>query len=77
MPSPSATRSSRCRPRLRTTTTAPTIGRYLAIGDSVMLGAASPLRAAGFTVDAVESRQFGDYREAGSTDQPPGDPSEA
>jgi peptidoglycan/LPS O-acetylase OafA/YrhL len=43
------------------TTTTPTIGRYLAIGDSVMLGAASPLRAAGFTVDAVESRQFGDY----------------
>jgi hypothetical protein len=44
-------------------TTAPigSVGRYLAIGDSVMLGAASPLRAAGFTVDAVESRQFGDY----------------
>ncbi len=36
-------------------------GRYLAIGDSVMLGAASPLTAAGFTVDAAESRQFGDY----------------
>jgi peptidoglycan/LPS O-acetylase OafA/YrhL len=44
-----------------TTTTPPTVGRYLAIGDSVMRGAASPLRAAGFTVDAVESRQFGDY----------------
>ena len=26
-----------------------------------MAGAASPLKAAGFTVDAVESRQFGDY----------------
>ena len=50
-----------------TTTVAPTtsapsaIGRYLAIGDSVMAGAASPLKAAGFTVDAEESRQFGDY----------------
>ena len=44
-----------------TTTTTPTIGRFLAIGDSVMLGAASPLKAAGFTVDAAESRQFGDY----------------
>jgi hypothetical protein len=45
-----------------TTSTAPqSVGRYLAIGDSVMAGAASPLRAAGFTVDAVESRQFGDY----------------
>ena len=44
------------------TTTAPqAIGRYLAIGDSVMAGAASPLKAAGFTVDAAESRQFGDY----------------
>ncbi len=44
------------------TTTAPqAVGRYLAIGDSVMAGAASPLKAAGFTVDAVESRQFGDY----------------
>jgi peptidoglycan/LPS O-acetylase OafA/YrhL/lysophospholipase L1-like esterase len=48
------------------TTAAPTtsgsvVGSYLAIGDSVMAGAASPLRAAGFTVDAVESRQFGDY----------------
>jgi len=40
-----------------TTTTAP-ISRFVAIGDSVMLGAASPLRAAGFTVDAKESRQF-------------------
>ena len=29
------------------------LGRYLAIGDSVMPGAASPLKAAGFTVDAV------------------------
>jgi hypothetical protein len=47
-----------------TTTTVPTIGRYLAIGDSVMRGAASPLRAAGFTVDAIESRQFGDYLDA-------------
>ena len=28
-----------------------------------MLGAASPLKAAGFTVDADESRQFGDYLE--------------
>jgi peptidoglycan/LPS O-acetylase OafA/YrhL len=44
-----------------TTVAVSSIGRYLAIGDSVMLGAASPLRAAGFTVDAVESRQFGDY----------------
>jgi peptidoglycan/LPS O-acetylase OafA/YrhL len=44
-----------------TTTALPSIGRYLAIGDSVMRGAASPLKAAGFTVDAVESRQFGDY----------------
>ena len=44
-----------------TTAAVGSIGRYLAIGDSVMLGAASPLRAAGFTVDAVESRQFGDY----------------
>jgi peptidoglycan/LPS O-acetylase OafA/YrhL len=44
-----------------TTTGAQAIGRYLAIGDSVMLGAASPLKAAGFTVDAAESRQFGDY----------------
>jgi peptidoglycan/LPS O-acetylase OafA/YrhL len=43
------------------TTTVPALGRYLAIGDSVMLGAASPLKAAGFTVDAAESRQFGDY----------------
>jgi hypothetical protein len=45
-----------------TTTTAPqAVGPYLAIGDSVMAGAASPLKAAGFTVDAQESRQFGDY----------------
>ena len=32
----------------------------LALGDSVMLGAASPIKALGFTVDAVESRQFVD-----------------
>ena len=44
-----------------TTTGVQAAGRYLAIGDSVMLGAASPLTAAGFTVDAAESRQFGDY----------------
>ena len=45
-----------------TTTAAPVaVGPYLAIGDSVMAGAASPLKAAGFTVDAQESRQFGDY----------------
>ncbi len=30
----------------------------LAIGDSVMLGAAAPLKAAGFCVDAIESRAF-------------------
>jgi peptidoglycan/LPS O-acetylase OafA/YrhL len=47
-----------------TTTSAPVVGRHLAIGDSVMQGAASPLRAAGFTVDAAESRQFGDYLDA-------------
>jgi peptidoglycan/LPS O-acetylase OafA/YrhL len=47
-----------------TTTTPQAIGPYLAIGDSVMRGAISPLRAAGFTVDAVESRQFGDYLDA-------------
>jgi peptidoglycan/LPS O-acetylase OafA/YrhL len=45
-----------------TTTAAPVaVGPHLAIGDSVMAGAASPLKAAGFTVDAQESRQFGDY----------------
>ncbi|MCC6340448.1 MAG: hypothetical protein IT197_10805 [Acidimicrobiia bacterium] len=44
------------------TTAAPVLaGGELAIGDSVMKGAASPLRAAGFTVDAVESRQFRAY----------------
>ena len=32
--------------------------RFLAIGDSVMLGAASPLKAMGFTVSAHESIQF-------------------
>ena len=30
----------------------------LALGDSVMKGAAGPLSAYGFTVDAIESRQF-------------------
>lgn len=39
------------------TAAAPRAGR-LAIGDSVMLGAARPLRRAGFTVDAAVSRQF-------------------
>jgi hypothetical protein len=34
-------------------------GRY-AIGDSVMLGARDELRARGFVVDAVSSRQFAD-----------------
>jgi peptidoglycan/LPS O-acetylase OafA/YrhL len=33
--------------------------RYLAIGDSVMLGAASTLEEYGFTVNAQEGRQFG------------------
>jgi peptidoglycan/LPS O-acetylase OafA/YrhL len=32
----------------------------LALGDSVMLGAAAQLKEQGFTVDATESRQFGD-----------------
>ena len=34
-----------------------------------MLGAASPLKAAGFTVDAVESRQFGDYLPTAAGDE--------
>ncbi len=41
-----------------TTTPAPLPIEKLAIGDSVMLGAAGPLEAAGFTVDARENRQF-------------------
>jgi peptidoglycan/LPS O-acetylase OafA/YrhL len=40
------------------TTLPPASTRLLAIGDSVMLGAASPLRAMGFTVSAHESVQF-------------------
>jgi peptidoglycan/LPS O-acetylase OafA/YrhL len=41
-----------------TTTTAPVVIPKLALGDSVMLGAAEQLKAQGFTVDAVESRAF-------------------
>jgi len=42
-----------------TTTTAPPLPiAKLALGDSVMLGAATQLAAEGFTVDAVESRAF-------------------
>ena len=42
-----------------TSTTAPPVPiPKLALGDSVMLGAATQLAAAGFVVDAVESRQF-------------------
>ncbi len=43
-----------------TTTTIPAPIPMLALGDSVMLGAASKVAALGFTVDAVESRQFVD-----------------
>jgi peptidoglycan/LPS O-acetylase OafA/YrhL len=41
-----------------TTTTIPVPIPMLALGDSVMKGAASPIAALGFTVDAEESRQF-------------------
>ena len=44
------------------TTTFPTSAfRLLAVGDSVMKGAAPSLVTAGFQVDAAESRQFGDF----------------
>ncbi len=39
----------------------------LALGDSVMLGAASKVQALGFVVDAVESRQFADGVEVAET----------
>ena len=39
----------------------------LALGDSVMLGAASKVQALGFVVDAVESRQFVDGVEVAET----------
>lgn len=46
-----------------TTTTAPPLPiAQLALGDSVMLGAAGELTARGYTVDAKESRQFSDGR---------------
>jgi hypothetical protein len=46
-----------------TTTTAPPLPiAQLALGDSVMLGAAGELTARGYTVDAQESRQFSDGR---------------
>jgi peptidoglycan/LPS O-acetylase OafA/YrhL len=46
-----------------TTTTAPPVPiAQLALGDSVMLGAAGELTTRGYTVDAVESRQFSDGR---------------
>jgi hypothetical protein len=47
-------------PTTAATTVPPQGIRLLAIGDSVMLGAASPLRSMGFTVDAKESVQFDD-----------------
>jgi peptidoglycan/LPS O-acetylase OafA/YrhL/lysophospholipase L1-like esterase len=43
-----------------TTTTIPVPIPMLALGDSVMKGAAPPVADLGFTVDAVESRQFKD-----------------
>ena len=43
-----------------TTTSIPLPIPMLALGDSVMKGAASPVTELGFTVDAVESRQFVD-----------------
>ena len=43
-----------------TTSTIPVPIPMLALGDSVMKGAASPITALGFTVDAEESRQFVD-----------------
>ena len=46
--------------RDQTTTTVPAPIPKLALGDSVMLGAAPQLEAIGFVVDAVESRQFVD-----------------
>lgn len=46
-------------PETAPTTVAPPIApRQLAIGDSVMLGAAEELQGAGFAVDAAESRAF-------------------
>ena len=46
-----------------TTTTAPPVPiAQLALGDSVMLGAAGELASRGYTVDAQESRQFSDGR---------------
>jgi hypothetical protein len=46
-----------------TTTTAPPLPiARLALGDSVMLGAAGELTTRGYTVDAQESRQFSDGR---------------
>jgi peptidoglycan/LPS O-acetylase OafA/YrhL len=46
-------------PPVETTTTVPLLPiPKLALGDSVMLGAAAQLAQDGFTVDAVESRQF-------------------
>jgi lysophospholipase L1-like esterase len=41
-----------------TTSTIPEPIPMLALGDSVMLGAATKVAALGFTVDALESRQF-------------------
>ncbi|MDX2378823.1 MAG: acyltransferase family protein [Acidimicrobiia bacterium] len=43
-----------------TTTLTPSVIENLALGDSVMLGAAGQLAEIGYTVDAQESRQFAD-----------------
>ncbi len=59
---------------IETTTTVPTptVIPKLAIGDSVMLGAAPQLQALGFLVDAKESRQFANGVEAAETLQAQG-----
>jgi peptidoglycan/LPS O-acetylase OafA/YrhL len=56
--SPAAVATTAPAPTTVATTLPPANTRLIAIGDSVMLGAASPLKAMGFTVSAHESIQF-------------------
>jgi len=48
-------------PAVTTTVAPPPVGRKVAIGDSVMLGAAEELTAAGYEVDASQNRQMSSY----------------